>query len=370
MKDFSFGERETAVIIPAFQPDKRFPDYVTALGSSAVSEIIVVDDGSGEAYSEIFLRVGALPKVTLIKHGENRGKGEALKTAFRYALSRFREGTALVTADSDGQHTVNDVLRVLSRTKEKDTLYLGTRCFSGKGIPWKSRVGNVTTRKLFLWTHGIRLTDTQTGLRGFLYALLPLLLSTEGSRFEYEMNVLLSCKAEKIDFAEIPIETVYTVPEGRQTHFRPIRDSLLITRAVLGRPLLFLLSATLSAAIDLFLFLALRQYLGVSSLFRVPVAYRTAVAKGTARIASSLVNLYFNFRHVFGGGTKGAILRYYLLWSVQLLLSVAGTSFLFDTVGLPAFLSAAITDLFLGVASYFVQKLWVFRKETTLREEK
>ncbi len=363
MKDFLSEERESAVIIPAYMPDENFPTYVSELEKSGVSEIVVVDDGSGKEKEEIFRRVSALPKVVLLRHTENRGKGEALKTAFRYAISRFSRGAVLATADADGQHTVPDVLRVLRAVRRDDTLYLGTRSFSGKGIPWRSRFGNVTTRKFFLWAHGIRLTDTQTGLRGFSSSLLPLFASVEGSRFEYEMNVLLLCKGEEIRFHEVPISTVYGTKDEHRSHFRPIRDSLMVTRAVLGRPVLFLLSAAVAAGIDLVLFLALRQYLSVSSLIRIPPAYLTAVAKGAARIGSSTVNVYFNFRHVFRGSERGAVFRYYVLWTLQLALSTLGTSFLLDTLLLPAFLAAALTDMTLGVASYFVQKKWVFRKK-------
>ena len=122
---------------------------------------------------------------------KNRGKGHALKTGFEYILNNTNESIGVVTADADGQHLVKDILSIAAEVyNQKDKIVLGERKFVGK-VPLRSKVGNTATRGIFTLVSGQKILDTQTGLRGFPIKLLPWLLSVEGERFEYEMNMLL-----------------------------------------------------------------------------------------------------------------------------------------------------------------------------------
>ena len=96
------------------------------------------------------------------------GKGAALKTGIRAAAEYFPNDTGIVTADGDGQHLTKDILRVSEELSENPgSLVLGVRDFSGRNVPWRSRFGNRFTSFFFRITNGVRLSDTQTGLRGF-----------------------------------------------------------------------------------------------------------------------------------------------------------------------------------------------------------
>ena len=101
---------EAAVVIPAYEPDDRLQGYVQALYGAGFAEIVVVDDGSGPAYGPVFDAVRAVAGCVVLSYGENRGKGAALKTGFRYLLEQARRAgrpaPGAVTADCDGQHTV------------------------------------------------------------------------------------------------------------------------------------------------------------------------------------------------------------------------------------------------------------------------
>ena len=47
----------TAVIIPAYKPDDRLPPYVEALEKAGVGKIVIVDDGSGDAFTPLFAQL-------------------------------------------------------------------------------------------------------------------------------------------------------------------------------------------------------------------------------------------------------------------------------------------------------------------------
>src|SRR5215471_10228108 len=98
-----------AVIIPAYKPSAGLIEVVEALAGKALPAIIVVDDGSGPEFREIFERVAQTPKVRLLRHAVNLGKGAALKTAFNYALCEYPDLLGVVTADADGQHHPDDI---------------------------------------------------------------------------------------------------------------------------------------------------------------------------------------------------------------------------------------------------------------------
>jgi glycosyltransferase involved in cell wall biosynthesis len=95
------------VLIPCLNEEEAIQSVVQsvlALGA----KVIVVDDGSNDRTPEI---VAAMP-VTLLRHAQRRGKGEALRCGFREAL---RQGfDAVLTMDGDGQHLAADIPRIVA----------------------------------------------------------------------------------------------------------------------------------------------------------------------------------------------------------------------------------------------------------------
>ncbi|AOZ92612.1 hypothetical protein [Paenibacillus crassostreae] len=105
-------------------------------------------------------------------------------------------------------------------------LVLGSRHFTGN-VPFRSRLGNSITRMVYSFTTGIKVYDTQTGLRGYSADLLNWLCQIPGERFEYEMNMLLRAQNEGYIIHEIFIDTVY-LEHNKSSHFRPLADSFKI----------------------------------------------------------------------------------------------------------------------------------------------
>lgn len=365
----------TVVIIPAYEPPASFYDYLTILSERGFRELIVVDDGSGEKYSAVFEAAEKLPGVTLISYGVNRGKGRALKEAFSYCKEHFDEGCVLVTADCDGQHLTEDVLRVAeAAAKHRDALVLGARDFSLECVPKRSRTGNLFTRRAFSLLHGISLSDTQTGLRAFSYSLLDELLEIRGERFEYEMNMLISLHKKGVRIIEEKISTVYAEEADgceRTSHFRTVSDSLRVLGVLfrsLGR---YFFSSVVSAVIEIsafFLFTSL-----MLKFTDLSPAIKMLVPTVLARILSSVFNFILNFKLVFGGGKRGALRRYYLLWTLQLAVSYGAACALnlaFARLSLTAIeitalitLGKAVCDLIIAAFSYQIQARWVFASD-------
>jgi glycosyltransferase involved in cell wall biosynthesis len=243
------------VLIPAYEPDGRLLELVTALrAADPAVRPVVVDDGSGAGFRSLFDAVEATG-VTVLRHRVNRGKGAALKTGFAHACSHHPHED-VVCADSDGQHTVGDVLRVAAQVQAGGALVLGSRRFTGS-VPARSRLGNSVTRVLFRLATGLRIQDTQTGLRGYSAALLPWLGSMPGYRFEYELNILLSAARRRQRIKEIDIATIYL--EGNaSSHFRPVVDSLRVYAPLLA----FVLSSLGAFLVDVVALLVLHTLTG------------------------------------------------------------------------------------------------------------
>ncbi len=211
------------VLIPAYEPDERLINLVLELINKCGYEIVVVDDGSGSDFNNIFARIQGMG-CTVLTYITNRGKGFALKTGFDYIYAKTGETTGVVVADADGQHLVTDIIRIANAiTFSQDKIVLGVRKFVGE-VPLRSKIGNTVTRAVFANASGENIKDTQTGLRGFPVALLPWLICLEGERFEYEMNMLIEAKPSGYKFTQIDIETVY-LEENKSSHFRTFRDS-------------------------------------------------------------------------------------------------------------------------------------------------
>ncbi|QIM21675.1 glycosyltransferase family 2 protein [Phycicoccus sp. HDW14] len=331
------------VLVPAFEPDGRLVALVRDLRAARPDlHVLVVDDGSGPACAEVFADATATGAV-VVHHDVNRGKGRALKTGFREAATRW-PGEDVVCADSDGQHTPDDVLAVAARVAgSRRAMVLGVRQFSGP-VPSRSRFGNAVTRRLFVLTTGIDLSDTQTGLRAYPAEMLGWLCEVEGERFEYELELLLRAHGAGHAVVEVPIRTVY-LDGNSSSHFRPVRDSLRVY-APMAR---FAASSLVAAAVDYTLLVLLHVLTG--SLLLSVVG---------ARVASATVNYRTNRHFVFGRGSSTSALRYAGLVAVVLAANAALMHVLVVGLGLALLVGKVLTEALLLAVSYTVQRRFVF----------
>lgn len=277
---------------------------------------------------------------------KNKGKGAALKTGLEYIKQTFAVPYIVVTADADGQHLPQDILLVCEKAESKiGSLILGSRII-GKNAPLRSRIGNGITRLIFCISTGTAIYDTQTGLRAFSNGLTDYMLSIEGERYEYEMNVLLNLRQYNISVEEVSIQTVY-LDNNSSSHFNPIKDSFKIYREILK----FSASSLLSFVIDYRLFCILMLLTGMTVLSNV-----------LARIASASVNFSLNRNFVFGSREnilKSAV-KYFLLAVVVLVFNTCILKLLI-LAGVQHMVAKIITETVMFFFSWTVQRLFIFR---------
>lgn len=333
------------VLIPAYQPDARLPRLILELHrADPSSKIVVVDDGSGQKFSDIF-EASATAGAHVISYENNRGKGYALREGFTWIRDVAGDSPeCVVTADADGQHTLNDIFRVGRTCTDTGTSVLGVREFVGH-VPARSRIGNTATSALFWLATGWKLKDTQTGLRAFPVALLPELLKVQGDRYEYELRVLLHLAKFRHPVTQIPIETIYEA--GNPTsHFRPLQDSARIWAPLLK----FAASSGVATVIDYVLVLVLNALTG--ALFFPVIA---------ARLVSASVNFAMN-RRVFEA--TGVPLRRSAFRYAALAVAVVTGSYtmlaVLTGIGMPLWIAKIIADTTMYLVSYSAQSRYVF----------
>ncbi len=362
------NKEECCVLIPSLSPDERLEKYTDSLLEAGFGCVLVVDDGSAAEYQPIFDRLAQKERCRVLHHDVNHGKGRALKTGFAWIRDEtdFR---GVVTADSDGQHTVEDALNLCGLIDgQREEMILGSRDFSKNSVqvPPKSRAGNRITSAVFRLLYGPSLPDTQTGLRAFRRDMIPMMLEVEGDRFEYEMNQLIVCAAKKIPMTPVPIHTIYH-DENKGTHFHPIRDSWRIYKLILGNFFRYSASSIICFLIDyavlsLMMFWVFRDRPDVT-LLGIPFSFKALVAAPIARLCSAPVNYLLNRDFVFRAGKDRTCVKRYIVLCV---CSLTATTLIFGF--LDHFVDAAFLHILLkiviDVAMYFVnyrfQQGWVF----------
>lgn len=353
--------KSLAIVLPSLNPDRKFLGVVDGLNEKGFEHIVVVDDGSDGDHEKLFEQAKAAhPRIVVLHHGVNRGKGRALKTAFSYVSENMPDIKGVITIDGDGQHLVDDIVACGERMlKEDGKVVLGCRDFNAPGVPPRSIAGNKTTARLFRICYGIKLSDTQTGLRAIPAEYLMPFCGIEGERFEYETNMLLNMKRMGIGFAEQPITTVYD-PEDYSSHYDAVKDSWLIFKVMFR----FLISSLGSTLIDLTVFYLMMRFFGAAA-----GKYAELISTAVARALSSFANFNANNSVVFENkrGYKRALVRYYCLCIPQMLVSAGLVTLinrlLSNSVPIIATLIKFAVDICLFFISYQIQREWVFSQK-------
>ena len=350
------------VLIPSYQPNQKLVDLVEGLAHSTSYKIVVVDDGSGSEYQLFFERVALLGAQVEV-HPRNLGKGAAIKTGLAAIRSNSPE-SSVVTADSDGQHRLQDITKVANtlQTLTEPSLVLGAREFDS-ATPWKSRLGNRASSHLFALLWGKRLSDSQTGLRGISAQLIDANLSVKGDRFEYESNAIIATIAAGIPIVEVMIPATYIDATNSHSHFRPVVDSFVVGGVIFKQLAKFVLSSVLGALVDIATFAIILH--AVFSGFES--ATNVFVSAALARLLSLAVNFSSNYKMVFRSRRNPAVafLGYLGLAAVVFAVSSTSTIALTTVLGWKAIDSKIVTDITLFFMSFYVQKSAVFKNIST-----
>lgn len=340
------------MIIPALNPDEKLLELLEKLKAEGFLPPVLVNDGSSPACEMYFETAREKYQCTILEHEENKGKGRALKTAFSYLINDDQCKYA-VTIDADGQHKPEDVLQCVlaaQQLENKGKIIFGCRNFDEPHVPAKSRIGNKSMCFLMRFTCGMMLSDTQTGLRVFPKKYLSKLLEIAGERFEYETNMLVDIQRENLPYDEVKIKTVY-MQNNRSSHFRPIKDSLIIIRPFLN----FLMSSIGSSMIDLVAFTLLFWLIN-----GLPEREAIWIATIAARALSGGCNYMLNRHRVFGQGGRKSPVKYLTLCVLQMCMSAALVAAVYGMIGIGASFIKIVVDVCLFFLSYRIQREWVF----------
>ena len=328
-------------LIPAYQPEEKLPtlaEELTALGFTTV----VIDDGSGKDYDDIFR--STKKSAVVLRYEPNRGKGEALRHGLRYIKEHFEAPYSVVTADSDGQHRTQDIIKVSGIAAENpDSLVIGKRLLD-KSSPIKSRIGNGLTRGFYHLFTGRKIYETQTGLRAFSDRQIERFLKLPGHRYEYEIDMMLV--ASDIDIIETEIKTVY-FNNNANTHFRPIEDTISLNKEFFR----YKIPSVISAAFDYLLFVLFYILSGV-----------LLVSNVKARILSMVLKYLLN-RTVFFA-EKATAVRY-LITSVIIIVLDTVALWGLNAIGVNVYVAKLLSGVLMIGVSILIRKIFMtiqFRK--------
>jgi len=225
----------TLVAVPAYN-EQRFIGSVVVHLRLLGYDVLVVDDGSSDRTAELAREAGA----TVERHVENRGKAEAVNTAFRWARRNAVE--CLVLMDGDAQHDPQEIERLIAPIVQGDAdLVIGSRFLdtSDGSIPPMRRVGQVTMTKLTNLSSGAAVTDSQSGYRAFSRKSIQSLVFAS-SGFSVEVEMQFQARDLDLEVVEVPIAATYVDPPKRNvlSHGFQVLDGILRLVGV-RRPLFF-----------------------------------------------------------------------------------------------------------------------------------
>ena len=270
------------VLIPAYEPEEQLIPLAREL-KEAGFQVLVVDDGSGPKFKEVFDQVREVGHV--LTHTRNMGKGAALKTGMAYIRDYMPQAEHFITCDADGQHRVEDVIRVAEQLHHGHKFVLTMRK-QRKGIPLRSKVGNSMSRVVYALLTKRYLADNQSGLRGFHRSYIHWMVEVEKDNYDYEMNVLYYAAKKAVPIHTILIEAIY-INNNQSSHFHPVKDTVRIYRSLF------------KLAIGIFIgFFAAELWVAVASvLLGYNYLMITVPSAGVvAYVTNLLVNRFFVFR--------------------------------------------------------------------------
>jgi glycosyltransferase involved in cell wall biosynthesis len=169
---------DTLVFVPAWNEEESLPAVLRELEAGlGNADVLVVDDGSTDRSAEVARAGGA----GVLSFGENRGLPAAIAAGYEYAADHGFEYCARI--DADGQHPVDEVVRLLERVRSGECdVAVGSRFVSGAGYPayryaasGARQLGHWILRRLMHWRLERPMMDATSGMYAVNARAMPLL---------------------------------------------------------------------------------------------------------------------------------------------------------------------------------------------------
>ena len=212
------------VVIPAYNAAETIAELIHRIKTILPEAgILVIDDGSSDDSGQQARDAGA----DVLTHTVNRGKGEALKTAFAEALER--DVDAVIQLDADLQHDPSYLPEMVKQFEAtKKDIIIGTRDFNVGGMPWDRHLTNWLTSYAITMMGGMKVEDSQSGYRLLSRKALQT-VDAPTSNYDYESEYLILAGRAGLTIGSVPISTIY---EGQKSSIKKWTDTKRFLRLV------------------------------------------------------------------------------------------------------------------------------------------
>ncbi len=210
------ADRGVLVVIPAFNEGRHIgqvvgsiPEVIVAGAARFTTTVVVVDDCSSDGTQSVAEAAGAI----VLRHMINSGAGAATRTGLRYAEQHADDLAYVVTMDADGQHASEDVVRLVQFAAEhRAEMVVGNRLHAGnrESMPRHRTLGNKGLNFISRALFGIRVPDTQSGMRLVASRVLPEVADYTIDRYGFCTEMLWLARRHGIDIAVMPISVRYS----------------------------------------------------------------------------------------------------------------------------------------------------------------
>ncbi|MEM5874720.1 MAG: glycosyltransferase family 2 protein [Candidatus Aenigmatarchaeota archaeon] len=192
-------DENVLIIFPAYNEEKNI-ENVLKEAKKYYKNIVVVDDGSKDKTFEIAKKYTK----KVLKHEKNKGKAEAIKTALLKNLNKYE---IFVVADSDGQYSVKDSLKMIELVKKGYDVVFGYRDFSK--IPFRHKLGNKFLRFLFNFLFCKKMKDVACGYFAFNKKFAKSLIKKIHGGYILEASVLLNAIKNNFKITQVKVNVKY-----------------------------------------------------------------------------------------------------------------------------------------------------------------
>ena len=201
--------KKVLIITPAYNEEKVLSGVIRNIKTELQSlkdmnaDVMVVNDGSSDNTKTV-----AEKSTTTISHLVNMGSGAATRTGLEYAKRNNYDYA--VTIDADGQHLATDLTKVINKlVSENYDLVIGSRLLNTEGMPHHRVFGNKLLNLVTGIIFGVRVTDSQSGLKGFSRKAIEK-IDIRSNGFEFCSEIVWRAKQANLKIVEVPIKAVYT----------------------------------------------------------------------------------------------------------------------------------------------------------------